>query len=357
VWDDFSAAAVDMSKSLTGRAQQGCAAPPMGTRSIYSSYLANQWGPTANFFKGGVLLRNGKIVMIPYNSPHVLVLGADLTTHATVSVTTGNSKWSGAAMASNGEVFAAPASASSILRISAAGTGVSYISVPDGVTGSNKYCGAVTSASGNVVLIPYAVSSVTVVTAQGTTRVFGTMSSFEDAWCGGVLTASKLIYAMPSIKSRPVLVINEEQSFVRVLETLQQYWYGGTLGADGFVYSMAQNGQGLKLNPNDEIVTMLDTSTPGCVGTIQGLDGLVYCMGNDGSNPALFAYNPASGTLQSVGVTSLTGVNTYHGAVMSNDGRLVFVPDDSQHVLIVRPRVEAQWVNPSFGMSPFVNHF
>eukprot|EP00931_Biecheleriopsis_adriatica_P027762 TRINITY_DN16635_c0_g1_i1.p1 TRINITY_DN16635_c0_g1~~TRINITY_DN16635_c0_g1_i1.p1 ORF type:complete len:2753 (+),score=429.40 TRINITY_DN16635_c0_g1_i1:119-8377(+) len=268
-------------------------------------------------------------------------------------------KWAPAALGLDGALYAAPLSASSVLRVAVDGTGATQVTqvVPSMyIQGSfAKYSSAVLAPDGFIYCVPFSATQVmridTVLAAAGNRSAisaFGAAGTMSFKWSHGVALPDGRIFAVPAAHSS-VLVIDTATLSIDMWEidvsfgsVLQRFTHA-VVSPQGDVYGI----------PGDaKVVLKVDTAsgTMSTVGSfsndnlkwthgVLATDGKIY--GIPGRATAVLRIDPSTepptvDTSLGEGLLDTTAAKWSQG-VLASDGRIFCVPRAAQHVLVVDP--------------------
>ena len=130
--------------------------------------------PLPRYF-GGVLAPNGKIYMVPYQSPNCLILDPLTNSIDITSITnlgTGTNKWQGGCVAPNGKIYCIPRDSTSVLIIDPNNNTADTTTISDLSSQTNKWCGGVLAPNGKIYCIPRNANSVLVINPTTNTKSF-----------------------------------------------------------------------------------------------------------------------------------------------------------------------------------------
>ena len=213
-------------------------------KSIKYEYI----GPTytqSSVQKWQGAIANGNIIYgIPFSDSRWLKIDTSTDTVTTFGSLSGTAKWTAAARAPNGHIYAVPSGGTTIAKLTQPGEVTTTFGSL--VAGSNKYSGAVLAPNGFIYGIPYSGGVICKINpTTDTVTTFGSFGATTNKWYGGVLLGTN-IYCVPG-RSANILVIDTTNDTTRLIgsfgATASLKWSGAALAPDGNIYFMPYSEQ------------------------------------------------------------------------------------------------------------------
>ena len=256
-------------------------------------------------FKGGVLTRRGVVAMVPWNADYIGLFDPFAKTFGAVATgsTGATNRFLGGALLPNGRIVFAPYDAPAVLTYDEATNSVAQIALPGSVTGSAKYAGAVSLPSGNVCFVPHAAQRVAIVQANGMSlqEVGGTLSG-GNKYVGGVLVPSGKVVFVP-YNATSVGVFDPETGITTAHGNLpgNAKYAGGFLTPDGKVLFVPHDAPSIGVF-DPEMGTMSYVALPGAFsgtagkffGGAFGSDGYAYLASHGHADVCMYGMYPIS---------------------------------------------------------------
>lgn len=187
-----------------------------GTDGDEEAYHMDNSGETGDRFSGAVLGANGKIYLVPKDSPCVCEIDPvddsvkfldDVTFTATNSGIA-TDKWNGGVLAPNGIIYCIPDKSNRLLKINTrnnvASVKIGSTNTSISSTTTNKYAGGVLSPNGRIYAMSYSASNILEIIPDedvdsiiDTISTFGSTSSTTNKWMGCVMDQNGYIYSVP----------------------------------------------------------------------------------------------------------------------------------------------------------------
>ena len=270
-------------------------------------------------FLGGELASNGKIYTVPGHAKRVVLIDCNVEppTIAPIGpVLDGDYKWlRGVRMEQTGIIYAIPCHADSVLRIDPTTDTVSTLHWDE-------------------------------------TDPRAPAKGMPWKWHGGqVAPLDGCLYCIPQYAEYVLKIdpITEQLSFLDGPRLVgRNKWYGGLVAGDGCIYGIQQNARGaLKIDPSGPTVSTHGDYPEGGYkwhGGVTGPDGCIY--GIPAHADTVLKISPGDPpSLKTIG-TCRTGQHRtdgkykYLGGAVGHDGMVYFFPSDADYVLQVDPKKE-----------------
>jgi hypothetical protein len=297
---------------------------------------------------GGIVVDGNVIAVFPEGTNRLTLINVLLTGSAAVGRDTGDAIGGGrlgGVLSNTSEIYATPATNSSILKVSNyAGLGPgSYTTFGSFGAGVNKWIGAVRAQNGKIYCIPFNASNVLVIDpTNDTTATIGSLSSGGQKWRGGCLSPiNGKIYGMP-YDSDTVLVINPATDTVSTIGPIPSVgvttarFAGCAMSTDGKLYGIPYNASS---------VLSIDTSTDslsvfGSLGVDAGkweggalaIDGKIYAAPYNSTS--ILVIDPFSETTSTFG-SFASGGGKWRNPVLGRDGKIYMLPANIANDLLV----------------------
>lgn len=310
----------------------------------------------------------GLIFCLPINADSVLRIDPATQEVSTIGGPfTGDWKWHGGNLASDGMIYGIPANATQVIRINPRTSEVTMIG--EVFEGRQKWYGGIMAANGSIYGIPHTATGVLKITpGTGECIVIGEgLPAGGWKWHGGEATVDRtIIYGYPN-NADTVLKVDTRTDTVTTIGSSnvlksgrhrddQKYKYlGGAIASDGNLYCFPCDAERvLRVNTRtDEVSTIgpefLHSEVGLCVNKWQngfsGRDGAVY--GIPQRARGVVRVKPATNSEDEPEVTVLNcgdefdaysdGKDKFEGGVMGSDGCIYCIPLRAKHVLKVIP--------------------
>ena len=285
------------------------------------------YGPGA--FSGGVNLKNGKTILVPYNSTHIgfyFNSGFFITTNH--QLLTAPYFDGGVLLPHNGWVCMIPARANRVgLVDTSGGVGYENSNATFNIIGdSNQYSGGVLLSDGRVVLVPH---------GNPYLRIYNPIEDKFD-----------------KISMIPPEISNVDRSFS-----------GGVLGRNGIVYMAPYNAQKIGMyNPTTDEWTISTLDDDASIGKYTG--GVLLRNGNilfiPHNKSHYLEYNPETDirTLHIIpsigGAINHNAEGKYYGGIVTENGSVCAIPHSSNHIDLIDIN-DGNIMDKNVSYSPFFN--
>jgi streptogramin lyase len=273
------------------------------TTNIFSNSISIG-GAASNRYYGGVLLPDGRVMFIPRGAGNIGLFNPSSNTFSTVL--SGIGEYYSGVLLPNGRVLLAPFGASNLGIFDPATETMSYITenVPTLANGfGDKYTGGVLLPDGRVVFVPVAAPNIGIYTPAIDNSNLGTFSEI-----------------LPSVP---------------VTGSTGRYG-GGVLLSDGRVLFVPYLATAILLfDPSTNTFSATIPAT-GYLGGVLLPDGRVLFVPGTSSAPNIGIFDPSTNLFSNVVVASgITGTVKYRGGVLLPDGRVILVPFQTTLIGIV----------------------
>jgi hypothetical protein len=273
----------------------------------------------------------------------------------------GRHKWLGGALNhENNAIFAIPAHATKVLKITPDETGGEKVEMvgEQPLNGNYKYLRAILAQDNMIYGVPcFAKSVIKINPITSEVSQFGSgLPSGEWMWHGGAMARCGTIYGVPC-NAEAVLKVTpstEEVSLIGKLPKGRNKWYGALLGRDGCIYGMAYKAKGvLRINPRTDDVRVVGDfheSFKWHGGTV-GVDGCIYAFPSH-ADTVLRIIPPVACpdddachgvTLEELHLSprydaaSMVGKYKWGGGATDREGNIYGIPSDARCVLKLNP--------------------
>ena len=311
-------------------------------------------GTSTTMFRGGVLLQDGRVLLVPFNTSTTSGTSnrayiwnpANNTWSTTAAMTglgTGTATFSGGVLLADGKVLLIP------YQTYTGGTsGRAYIYNPTSntwTTSSNNFQGAspgweggIPLTSGKILCLPY--GTPTIRTYDPSTNEVNTPAGVFTGYAGAVTLADGRIFCVPH-HAKYARVYNPATKEVTIPSGNTfpggGSHAGGVLLYDGRVFCIPNNGTTARIyNPVTETVTTPAGTYSG--GSSRGgvllPDGRVFMVPFYSTTARI--YDPVSDTLTTPNGT-YAGSDSFRNGVLLSDGRVFMVPSNSATARIYDP--------------------
>ena len=351
---------VPYNTSTTGTTNRAYIYNPSTNTWSTTSAMTGLGAGTATF-SGGVRLSDGRVFLVPYNTSttgttnKAYIWNPTNDTWATTSnsLTGVSTAYSGGVLLSDGKVLLVPYNSSSLSRRAAiynptANTwsySYSYLALS-----STAYQGALTLSDGKVFLIPNAVAATHIIDPSygGTIDLTESNTSGVNSCYGCVIIPTTDYSGATYYK---ILMVPHTSTFGYVYDlltnTLSKTWdtfpgtdafRGGVLLKDGRVFLVPSNSTTARIYDVRYNTTTVPSGTyPGTGAFTGGVllpDGRVFCV--PGSSTTARIYDPVANTLTTPS-GAYPGSSAFTGGVLLPDGRVFCVPSNSTSARIYDP--------------------
>eukprot|EP00927_Polykrikos_kofoidii_P069497 TRINITY_DN65004_c0_g1_i1.p1 TRINITY_DN65004_c0_g1~~TRINITY_DN65004_c0_g1_i1.p1 ORF type:complete len:369 (+),score=52.01 TRINITY_DN65004_c0_g1_i1:180-1286(+) len=206
-------------------------------------------GPEMCKWTGAAKGNDGNIYCAPFNSESVLVIEPEnMDFNLLQGAGSGKGKWSGAAVAPDGTIFCAPFNADSVLMIEPHERTLTFLGrvgsvedETDTVTipkGNSKWLGAAFASNGKIYCAPYNASTVLVINTKDKELSFIEGAGMGSAkWAGAAVGHDGRIYCAPYNASSVLIVDPETHKLTFLAGAGSEFgkWFGASLSVDGRV--------------------------------------------------------------------------------------------------------------------------
>lgn len=306
--------------------------------------------PGGGAFIGGVLLTDGRVFCVPYNSTTARIYNP-----ITNIVNTANGDYPGRLLALSGSTFAGAFAGGVLLAdgrvfcVPFAATtariydpAISTAIVPNGTyPGNLAFMGGVLLPDGRVFCVPY---------NSTTARIYNPMTDSvtvpngtypgNNAFAGGVLLKDGRVFCVPhrSTTARIYDPVSDTLTTPNGTYPGNGAFFGGVLLGNGNVFCVPHVSTTARVyNPtSNTLTTPSGVSSAGFVGGVLLPNGDVFCVPATSSTGRI--YNSATDTLVQLSSTFPTN-NAFYGGVLLPDGRVFCVPLESTTARIYGSRL------------------
>ena len=317
-----------------------------GSLFAIGNYTGNgKWG-------GGVLATNGCIYFLPRGATNVMYIDPKTMLIGTFgTLPTGVDKWNGGVLAPNGKIYCVPHNTTQVLEIDPE-TNSTYLFGNVG-SGDASWIGAVLAPNGKIYCIPH--NATQVLEIDPTTRstyLFGNISG-EGKYTSGVLGKDGKIYGVP-FNATSILVIDPSTRQVSTLGNIPgtAKFAGGAIAPNGKIYFAPANySYFLEVDTVALQATEFgyNQGSEKCNGLVLAPNGKLYAIPL--STSYIFEVDPNTRTVNALNFGDATGAK-FIGGVLAPDGSIFFVPFNSTYIGVLRNN---RWPAPTWELSPFVN--
>jgi hypothetical protein len=240
---------------------------------------------------GGVLVPDGRVVLVPYDSTTVGIITPETNQYSTFAIgVSGVNRFVGGVLLPNGDVMFIPHANLNIWFFRPSTNTSFAIGTMSPATGStNAFSGGVLRNDGTVILIPYSSANTGIYnTNTGVYSAITRPDAVAGAYRGGVLLPDGRVLFVP-YRSLKITIMNTNNTYTLITMSpvpavTSGAYHCGILVADGRV-----------------ILVPMTSTTIGI-------------------------FDPATNTYSTIALTGTTGAQKYAGGVLLPDGRVAFFP-------------------------------
>jgi len=289
--------------------------------------------PSGNAYQGSVLIHDGRVVMIPYNSTTIGVFNPFNNTFTTpyIGGTWGSNAYAGGVFMPDGRVLCVPNDASNI------GLYNPYANTFTTVLATTGYTGGVIVPDGRIIFVPMNTSNIGAYTPN--TNIYSIPYSsgtwIQPAFSGGVLLSDGRVVFVPYNDTNIGIFdpVTNTYSTPVTEGTWGNYAFsGGVLIPDGRVVFVPYNATTIGIfNPFTNTYNSVSLSISGVSKFMGGVllpDGRVAFIPYNATRISTF--NPLTNVFATGGIT--LGSGSYSGGTLLPDGRVVLVPSNGNTV-------------------------
>lgn len=278
---------------------------------LYDITAVGSFTTVTNGFLGNVLVPDGRLFMIPYDSQQIGIIDTQSNTFAVAGPTflSGSERWAGGVIAGDGRIYCAPATENNILVINPliSPLNPSFVTtIPTGTTGPNKWRGAVTTADGRyVVFNPNNSDDVMILdTVTNAISFIATGLTGSEKFGTAVMAPNGLIYHTPSNQTGAGLAVGITNVSLGTFTTFGTIPAGSNISRSGVLYKTK-----------------------------------IYCPVNSGTSE-FYVVDTVANTLAGVGTVAILA-NRYIGCTIGADEKIYSFPYNNDsgnlNLLIIDP--------------------
>jgi|GEM_PF-259543 Coenzyme F420-reducing hydrogenase, beta subunit len=146
-------------------------------------------------------------------------------------------------------------------------------------------------------------------------------------YCGSVLHSNGLIYFLPEVGQKVLVLDPKSEKYQFIGEELQAMVFNAAVARDGNIYGFSAYEKGiLKIDVKNNKTDMICKSVgiPGCFGTKLGINGKFYGIPGDGNS--IYEFDPVTSQIIKIASISEAGKAKCAGGIIEKDGTIVCVP-------------------------------
>ena len=252
--------------------------------------------PGSSAFVGGVLLPDGRVFCVPYNSTSARIYNPTTDTLTTPAGTyPGNYAFAGGVLLPDGRVFCVPFYDNTSARIYNPTTDT--LTTPTGTyPGSSAFIGGVLLPDGRVFCVPYNSTSARIYnpTTDTLTTPAGTYPG-NSAFAKGVLLPDGRVFCVPFYDNTSARIYNPTTDTLTTPTGTypgNYAFYGGVLLPDGRVFCVPYNSTSARIyNPANDTLTTPTGTYPGNYAFAGGVllpDGRVFCVPHNSTTARIY---------------------------------------------------------------------
>jgi hypothetical protein len=295
-------------------------------------------------YNGGVLVPDGRVVLVPYTGTSIGIFNTITNTFATISVgAITTDAYNGGVLLQDGRVVFVPRSFAGIGIFNPSNN--TYSTVATGSLPGVAYLYGTLLQDGRVLFIP--TNSTTIGFFNPISNTYSTViGPTGGGFVGGVLIPDGRVVFVPGGATSIAIFNPATNTFTTANYSSAQSnpYNGGVLLPDGRVVFVPRNSTTIGLyNPITNIYSTAGTLPANSTLYIGGVllpDGRAMFVPSNATNIAIF--NPITNTYTTFG--SSPGTDAYRGGILLPDGRVVFIPSSGTTIGIVsgfpRPPLE-----------------
>jgi len=283
--------------------------------------------PGSDAYSGGVLLPDGRVVLVPHNAGAIGIFNPTTNMYSTtINIGTGIYKYWGGVLLPDGRVVFAPRGAAG-LGIFNPTTNV-FTTISTGAASGERHFGCVLLPDGRVVFVPTNATAIGIFNpTTNTYSTIGDVGAGTYKYAGGVLLPDGRVVFVPS-NATTIGIFNPTTNAYSTIAGMPggAAYSGGVLLPDGRVVFVPSNATTICIfNPTTNAYSTI-AGMPGSAAYYGGVllpDGRVAFVPASATTIGIF--NPTTNAYSTIaGVASVTAA--YIGGVLLSDGRILFVP-------------------------------
>ena len=274
-----------------------------------------------------------------------LLIGPDLGNHG--------DKWSGGTNDGEGTVYCAPNCSNQILKIDTRSNIVTLLDVVLPESGRFKWSSGSLALDGCIYFAPASarrmlkldpsndsVSSVGDDLGNGFNKFVGVMAGM-DGCLYGIPCFTKRIFKYDPKRGTTSFIENGDEDE----DSMEGFMYcggNGVLGRDGHIYASQDDGRLLKIDTTNNSFSSVGISNKsnsrgygGWGDAILGIDGCIYCMPYNASHT--LKYDPESGISCEIGNDLGNGLEKWYGGALALNGIIYCIPYNANRILTIHP--------------------
>jgi hypothetical protein len=344
-WTAFNAA-------LTAIIMQNRSSPLSNLRAHARSSVF----PKTNSFVGGVLLSDGSVFLVPFNSTTARIYDVDSDTLVTPAGSyPGGGAMSSAVLLKDGRVFMSPWTSPNAKIYNPNNN--TLINAGSSIGSSSQFSDVILLDDGRVFLVPYnaATPSIYNPTTDTITSVAGSYPAGNALFSAGVLLPDGRVYMVPYNTTSARIYDPATGTTTTPTGTFagSYAFTDGVLMADGRVFIVPRNSTTARIyDPVADTLTTPGGVYPGSNALISGellMDGRIFMVPSGYTNAIV--YDPYTNTISTP--PEVYGTFDYNGAVLLPDGKLMLIPINHDKTRIYY--TTASMVPMAISTSPFFN--
>jgi hypothetical protein len=318
-------------------------------------------------YVGGVLLSDGRVVFVPYNSTSIGIFNPSTNAYSTVTGAPGNYAYRGGVLLPDNRVIFVPYYATTVGIFNPTGAGSYTTATTTLSANSSAYTGGVFLADGRVLFVPCMATTIGIFTPS--TNTYSTISptsptlAGNNAYVGGVLLLDGRVVFVPYNATTVGIfdpVTNLYSTVATNLAANSTAYIGGVLLPDGRVVFVPCNGAMIGIfNPTTNIYSTITPAVPALTGNASYVGGVLLPDGRVVFVPynatTIGIFNPITNAYTTI--SGAPGSNAYWGGVLLPDGRIVFVPHGAATSAAVGIFTTTLSAPRELCLSPYCNKF
>jgi hypothetical protein len=287
--------------------------------------------PGSAAYAGGVLLPDGRVVLVPFNTTIIGLFNPTTNTYSTIAGAPSNYAYRGGVLLPDGRVVFVPSYATTIGIFNPLLS--AYSTIAGTAPGTDAYRGGVLLSDGRVVFVPFNATMIGIF--NPITNSYSTIAGMPGvaAYDGGVLLPDGRVVFVP-FNSTTIGIFNSTTNIYSTIAGAPGggAYIGGVLLPDGRVVFVPSNATTIGIfNPTTNLYSTI-AGMPGGAAYAGGVllpDGRVVFVPANATTIGIF--NPATNAYSTI---SGPGIS-YVGGVLLPDGRVIFAPYNSATISIL----------------------
>lgn len=207
-------------------------------------------------------------------------------------------------------------------------------------TAQNKWFGGVLAPNGLIYSVPLNISSILVIDpSDNSTSTFGSVGA-SFSWAGGVLAPNGKIYCIP-YNDTEVLVIDPSDNSTYTFGSFSgsAKWVGGVLAPNGKIYGIpADSSTVLEIDPTADTGTTFGSVGGGSTkwgGGILATNGKIYCVPTN--EDEILVIDPSDNSTYTFGATLAGSDYKFTDACLAFNNKIYMLPYSGTYILEIDP--------------------